>query len=178
MALTESKDRLSLGDWILQHRQMRQLSQSRLAEMLGVNAGRIAEWELGLRVPTPQVVEKLAGVLAGGIPTNGADISGSDEPPPHVLLDDQGVAWVGDTNTKVVEIVIDHLEGKLSPLEIQAEYPELSLGEIHAALAYYFDHQAAFDTEMRIRSQRVEELRQAAGPSEAAARLRGLGLIV
>jgi transcriptional regulator with XRE-family HTH domain len=178
MESTEPQRPLSLGDWILQHRRNRHLTQSRLAKLVGVNAGRVAEWETGLQTPNPRMVEKLAGVLAGVEGSETLVEQSAEDPTPHILMDHRGVAWIGATNTKVIEVVIDYTSGGLTPLEIQHEYPELSLAEIHAALAYYFDHQDALDQEIRARGQRVEELRREAGPSEALERMRRLGLTV
>src|SRR4051794_25422311 len=80
-------------------------------------------------------------------------------PMPHIWLDDRGVAWVDDTNVKVIEIVLDHLEG-LSPAEIRYQhYNQYSLAQIHAALTYYYDHQAEFDAEIARQEKEYEELR-------------------
>lgn len=63
----------------------------------------------------------------------------------HIWLDEQGRAWVDDTNTKVLEIVEDVLAYGWSPEEIHLQHLHLSLAQIHAALAYYYDNQAQFD---------------------------------
>jgi len=44
----------------------------------------------------------------------------------------------------VINIVLDARNG-LPPSEIQRQYPHLSLAQIHAALAYYYDHQGEID---------------------------------
>jgi uncharacterized protein (DUF433 family) len=41
---------------------------------------------------------------------------------------------------RVMDIVVLHEELGLTPDEIVSTYPSLSLADIHAALAYYFDH--------------------------------------
>ena len=63
----------------------------------------------------------------------------------HIELDERGVAWVTDTNTKVEEIVLDWQAHGLSPGEIHEHYPDLPLAKIHAAFAYYFEHQDEID---------------------------------
>jgi uncharacterized protein (DUF433 family) len=63
----------------------------------------------------------------------------------HIHLDDRGIAWVDDTNTKVSEIVEDMLAYGWSAEEVHFQHPHLSLAQIHAALAYYYDHQEHFD---------------------------------
>jgi uncharacterized protein (DUF433 family) len=66
----------------------------------------------------------------------------------HIHLDDQGRAWIDDSNVKVIEVVLDKLAHNSSPEEMHAQYPHLSLAQIHAALAYYYDHKAEFDAEI------------------------------
>ena len=94
---------------------------------------------------------------------------------PHIWLDDRGVAWVDETNTKVREIALDVLAHGWSPTEIQLNHPHLTLAQIHAALAYYYDHKAALDAEIEAGLQRAEELR-AAADSPIRKRLAALGL--
>jgi len=45
---------------------------------------------------------------------------------PHVRLDERGIAWVDDTNTKVREIALDVLAHGWSPKEIQLQHAHLS----------------------------------------------------
>jgi uncharacterized protein (DUF433 family) len=63
----------------------------------------------------------------------------------HVHLEESGVAWIDDTNVKVIEVVLDQVAYGWSPEEIYYQHPNLSLAQIHAALAHYHDHQAKFD---------------------------------
>ena len=66
----------------------------------------------------------------------------------HIHLDERGVAWVDDTNVKVIEVVLDKLAYGWSPEEIHFQHHDLSMAQIHAALSYYYDHQSAFDAEI------------------------------
>ncbi len=63
----------------------------------------------------------------------------------HIWLDERGVPWIDQTNVKVVEVVLDKLAHRSSAEEMHFQYPHLSLSQIYAALAYYYDHQAAID---------------------------------
>ena len=67
------------------------------------------------------------------------------EPVSHIRTDVQGQAWIDDTNVKVIEVVKDWLAHGSSPEEMALQYPHLSLAQIHAALAQYYDHQAEYD---------------------------------
>ena len=85
----------------------------------------------------------------------------------HIHLDERGVAWIDDTNTKVIEVVLDKLAHGSSPEEIHFQHPHLSLAQIYAAFTYYYDHQAEIDAEIERQVRRVEELRALAGFSLA-----------
>jgi len=69
----------------------------------------------------------------------------------HIEVDENGVAWISDANTKVIEIALDKLAHGSSPEEMHFQYPHLSLAQIHAALAYYYDHQLEMDAEIQRR---------------------------
>jgi len=97
--------------------------------------------------------------------------------PPHVNLDERGVAWIDDTNVKVIEVVLDRLAYGWSPEEIHFQHPDLSLGQIHAALAYYYDHQAELDKVIASESEHVRRLRDAAAESPLVTRLKANGLL-
>jgi uncharacterized protein (DUF433 family) len=67
----------------------------------------------------------------------------------HIYLDDSGRAWIDNTNVKVNEVVLDKLGEGLNPEQIFEEhYRRISMAQIHAALSYYYDHQAEFDHEI------------------------------
>ena len=95
-------------------------------------------------------------------------------PAPHIWLDERGVAWVDETNTKVREIALDVIAHGWSPQEIHLNHPHLSLAQIHAALAYYYDHKTALDQEMEESSARIEALRRSAGESLARKKVQTL----
>lgn len=66
----------------------------------------------------------------------------------HIHRDERGVAWIDDSNVKVVEVVLDHLQGQ-SAEDIRASHTHLTLAQIHAALAYYYDHPQELDDLVR-----------------------------
>jgi uncharacterized protein (DUF433 family) len=89
-----------------------------------------------------------------------------------VHTDEQGVAWIDDTNVKVIEVILDRLAYGWSPEEIHFQHPHLSLAQIHAALAYYYDYQAEMDREIERQLQESEALAAAALDSPFRRRLR------
>jgi hypothetical protein len=51
--------------------------------------------------------------------------------------------------TRVAMIVMDYLARGLSAEEMVRHYPYLTLAEVHAAMAYYYDHREEIDAEIR-----------------------------
>lgn len=95
----------------------------------------------------------------------------------HIMLDPRGVAWIKDANTKVLEVALDVIAWKLTPEAIQAQHPHLSMSQICAALAYYYDHKAEIDSQIQRDLQESEALRSAAGESPIERKLRAAGLL-
>ena len=93
----------------------------------------------------------------------------------HIWLDERGVAWIDDTNVKVIEIALDRIANSWSAEEIQQQDPSLSLAQIHAALAYYYDHQHEFDEQIARDRKEVRQLAAQAADSPLRRRLRSLG---
>jgi uncharacterized protein (DUF433 family) len=93
----------------------------------------------------------------------------------QIRLDDDGVAWIEGTNTKVIEVALTKLASGLTPDELQAELPHLSLSQVNAALVYYYAHKEELDAEIERRKQWAEERAAQAGESPFATRLRALG---
>lgn len=76
----------------------------------------------------------------------------------HIEIDENGVAWIDDTKVKVIEVVIDKIVHGSSPEEMHFQYPHLSLAQIHAALAYYYDNQAELEAEIDRRWEEADAL--------------------
>lgn len=93
-------------------------------------------------------------------------------PVTHISLDANGVAWIDDTNVKVIEVVVDQLAHRCMAEEIAEQYPHLTLGQIHAALAYYHDHRRQFDAQIQSDLNEAGALRETAGEPPKAETLR------
>ena len=91
----------------------------------------------------------------------------------RIVFDDRGVAWIEGANVKVMEVVLDHIAYGWSADEMHEQHPHLSLAQIHAALAHYYDHFAQFNAQIERDSAAIERLR-AAGESPLQRRLRTL----
>ncbi|MFN8634588.1 MAG: DUF433 domain-containing protein [Chloroflexota bacterium] len=92
----------------------------------------------------------------------------------HIFLDERQVPIVDDTTTKVIEIVLDQQAYGWSPEEMVYQHPYLTLGQVHSALAYYWDHRAELDADIARRLEYVDELRRNTPEPPFVARLRAL----
>lgn len=93
----------------------------------------------------------------------------------HIVLDDAGVAIIAGSTMKVVELVLEQTAYGWSAEELHFQHPYLSLGQIHSALAYYWDHKKGLDEEIARRRDRVEQLRRTTPTSPLVARLKEQG---
>jgi uncharacterized protein (DUF433 family) len=94
----------------------------------------------------------------------------------YIEIDENHVAWIADMRVKVIEIALDKLAHGSSPEEIHFQYPHLSLSQIHAALAYYYDHHEELESEILRRLREVNELAAQKTDSPIQQKLRGLRL--
>ncbi len=70
-----------------------------------------------------------------------------------------GKACVAGHRVRVMDVVLRHEDLGLSPDEILAVFPELSLSDVHAALTYYFDNVDEIRNDIRRNDEIAEELR-------------------
>jgi uncharacterized protein (DUF433 family) len=96
---------------------------------------------------------------------------------PHVVLNQENVPLIEGTTLKVVEIVMAQRAYGWTPEEIQINHRYLNMGQIYAALAYYWDHRSRLDADIQRREAIVQQLEQQADESPFVARLRARGLL-
>jgi len=70
-----------------------------------------------------------------------------------------GKACIAGHRIRVMDIVIWHEDLSMSPDEIVAAYPALTLSDVHAALAYYFDNVAEIRNDIRRNVDVADQLR-------------------
>ncbi|MCS6910694.1 MAG: DUF433 domain-containing protein [Anaerolineales bacterium] len=95
----------------------------------------------------------------------------------HVVLDETNTPVIAGTTMKVIELAQAHIAYGWSPEELQFQFPHLTLGRIHSALAYYWDHREELDKDIERRLQFANKLRRSVGESPLVARLKSQGLI-
>lgn len=95
----------------------------------------------------------------------------------HIVINEAGVPVIEGTTVKIIELVLETAAYGWSPDELQFQHPYLTLGQIHSALAYYWDHKEELDGDIERRMERVEEIRREVGPSQLVERLKAKGLL-
>ncbi|HSB10176.1 MAG TPA: DUF433 domain-containing protein [Blastocatellia bacterium] len=84
-----------------------------------------------------------------------------------------GKACIAGHRVRVMDIVIWHDLMGMSADEIVDQIPTISLSDVHAALAYYFDHVEEIRDEMRREESFVDEFMKK-NPSALEAKLKRL----
>ena len=84
-------------------------------------------------------------------------------------------AFVAGTRVGVHDIyaLVEH-HGKTAD-EVVSAFPHLTLGQIHAALAYCYDHRDEILDQLRAGEQFAGELKQRTGPGPLARKLKATG---
>lgn len=95
----------------------------------------------------------------------------------HIVLSDDNVPVIAGTTMKVVELIVERSAYGWSPEELHFQHPYLTLGQIHSALAYYWDHQDELDRDIEQRLRRADQIQRTTTPSLLVARLKDKGLI-
>ena len=95
----------------------------------------------------------------------------------HIVIGEDGTPIISGTTMKVVELVAERTAYGWSPEELHFQHPYLTLGQIHSALAYYWDHLEELNRDLERRLQNVETIRQASGLSPLVTRLKSKGLL-
>src|SRR5271157_6090364 len=76
---------------------------------------------------------------------------------PHVQKTGTGPAHlIRFPRIRVAQLVMDYLSHGWSPDEMYRQHPYLTPAEAHAAMGYYFDHQAEINQEIRAEIELAE----------------------
>ena len=72
----------------------------------------------------------------------------------------------------VEDVATWHERMGMSPDEIVSAYPSITLSDVHAALAYYFENRERIDADIRDGERFVEQMKAKAPPSLVQEKLR------
>ncbi len=95
----------------------------------------------------------------------------------HILHDEFGVPYISGTKTKVIELVLGKIAHGWSAEELKFQFPFLTMGKIHSALAYYWDHQDELHQDIERRMRLIETVMQQSGESSLRCKLKSKGLL-
>ena len=96
---------------------------------------------------------------------------------PHIDTTSTNSPFIVGTQTKVEEIVLDHLAWHWDAETIHRNHPHLSLAQIHSAPAYYYDHQTQMDSQIEAGLRQVAKIKTSLGESSVRLKLMARGLI-
>ncbi len=82
-----------------------------------------------------------------------------------------GKPHIAGHRIKVQHIAVWHERMGMTPEEIVATYPSITLPAVHAALAYYYGHRAEIDADIEEDRKLVAEFQAKAGASKLKAKL-------
>jgi uncharacterized protein (DUF433 family) len=85
-----------------------------------------------------------------------------------------GKPCIAGTRIRVWDIYVCHEVRGMTPDEIVAAYPAITLADVHAAMAYYWDNKDAIDQQMKKADDFVDQMRAATGPGPLERKLCGM----
>ena len=83
-----------------------------------------------------------------------------------------GKACIAGHRIRVMDVVVYHEQAGMSPDEIVDQFPSITLADVHAALAYYFDHRDEIEAEFR-REREIADQMKSRFPSKLQEKLGG-----
>jgi uncharacterized protein (DUF433 family) len=109
--------------------------------------------------------------------TRSADNSTAEHPSDRVrIVSTPGVCGgrprIDGHRIQVEDVAIWHERMGMSPDQIVSEYPSITLAEVHAALAYYYENRERIDADIEAAKRYAEEMRAKAGPSRLQEKLQ------
>jgi hypothetical protein len=97
---------------------------------------------------------------------------------PHIIkAEGEPARLESHPRTRVAMLVMDYLARGLGPEDIVRHYPYLKLAEVHAAMAYYYDHRQEVEAEIEAELDHLREEAKTQSPSAIWLRLKEKGLI-
>ncbi|MFZ4778856.1 MAG: DUF433 domain-containing protein [Terrimicrobiaceae bacterium] len=93
---------------------------------------------------------------------------------PHLHRDSNNAVWIDQTGYRVVDLVREHLAHGWSAESLHENHPDLSLAQIHASLAWFYDHEQDVLDEISTKSRMAEGIFALAGSHSVQDRIRAL----
>jgi uncharacterized protein (DUF433 family) len=91
----------------------------------------------------------------------------------HLDCTDPRRPVIAGKNFKVIHLIREHVAYGWSAEELALNHPQLTLGEVYAALAYYADHRDEVDREIAATEKEAERKHSESRHRTIASRLKG-----
>ena len=78
---------------------------------------------------------------------------------PHIVVDDDGTARIGDSRYKVEHLAAEHYNYVWTAEELLRQHPDLRPEEVYAALTYFYDHHDEIVAAIAATAQKVNVAR-------------------
>jgi uncharacterized protein (DUF433 family) len=95
----------------------------------------------------------------------------------HIVLNETNTPLIAGTTIKVVELVLGQTAYGWSAEELIVQFPHLTLGQVHSALAYYWDHRDVLDADIEARLRKIDQIKSLIPVSPLVKRLKAEGLV-
>ena len=87
-----------------------------------------------------------------------------------------GKPCIAGTRIRVWDVHVWHNLRGQSPEQIVTDFPQLTLADVYAALAYYFDHREEIERQMNEAAEFADDMRREQGPTKFDVLKKALGL--
>ena len=91
---------------------------------------------------------------------------------PHLDSSKSGRLVIAGKNFKVIHLIREHVAYGWSAEELALNHPQLTLGEVYSALAYYADHREQMDGELAASEAEAEKMHAEPRHRRLAGRLK------
>ena len=91
---------------------------------------------------------------------------------PHLDFSTPGQPLIAGKNFKLFHLIREHVAYGWSADELALNHPQLTLGEIYSALAYYADHREDIDPRLSATEAEAEQMHSDPRHTKLAARLK------
>lgn len=88
------------------------------------------------------------------------------------MRDSKGILWIDDSGYRVIDLATEHLAHGWSADILGENHPDLNLAQIHAALAWFYDHEEEMRREIDLREKRATRILADIGESPLQHRIR------
>jgi uncharacterized protein (DUF433 family) len=93
---------------------------------------------------------------------------------PHLHRDSNHAVWIDQTGYRVVDLVREHLAHGWSAESLHENHPDLSLAQIHAALAWFYDHEQAVLDEISEKTRLADRIFESVGSRSVQDRIKAV----